>query len=91
MPLGYFLTGQHVGRREVFGAVVIVIGLGLYAYFGDPAGGNSNAPNNEWAIAIGLVVVVSVVLLLLGRGGSLTVTAAATGPSRECCSGSRPL
>ena len=79
LPLGYFLTKQHVGRREVIGAIVIVIGLGLYAYFGDPAGGNTSAPNNEWAIAIGLVVVVSVVLLILGRGGSLTVTAAAYG------------
>jgi len=79
LPLGYFLTRQHVGRREVLGAVVIVIGLGLYAYFGDPAGGNTSAPNSEWAIAIGLVVAVSVVLLLLGRGGSLSVTAAAYG------------
>ena len=40
LPLGYFLTRQHVGRREVLGAVVIMIGLGLYAYSGDPAGGN---------------------------------------------------
>ena len=77
LPLGYFLTNQHVGRREVIGAIVIIIGLGLYAYFGDPAGGNTSAPNNEWAIAIGLVVAVSVVLLRLGRGGNLTVTAAA--------------
>jgi len=79
LPLGYFLTRQHVGRREVLGAVVIVIGLGLYAYFGDPAGGNDSAPNNEWAIAIGIVVAVSVILLILGRGGSLSVTAAAYG------------
>ena len=79
LPLGYFLTRQHVGRREVLGAIVIVIGLGLYAYFGDPAGGDTSAPNNEWAIAIGLVVSVSVVLLVLGRGGSLSVTAATYG------------
>ena len=79
LPLGYFLTSQHVGRREVIGAIVIIIGLGLYAYFGDPAGGNTSAPNNEWAIAIGLVVAVSVVLLVLGRGGNLSVTAAAYG------------
>ena len=58
---------------------MIVIGLGLYAYFGDPAGGNDSAPNSEWAIAIGIVVAVSVILLILGRGGSLSVTAAAYG------------
>ena len=45
LPLGYFLTKQHVGRREVIGAVVIIIGLGLFVYFGDPAGGNENASN----------------------------------------------
>ena len=27
LPLGYFLTNQHVGRREVIGALVIIIGL----------------------------------------------------------------
>ena len=43
LPMGYFLTRQHVGRREVSGAVAIVIGLGLFVYFGDPAGGQSRA------------------------------------------------
>ena len=79
LPLGYLLTRQHVGRREVIGAVVIIVGLALFANYGDPAGGNENAPNKEWAIAIGIIAAVSVVLLLLGRGGNLTVTAAAYG------------
>jgi drug/metabolite transporter (DMT)-like permease len=79
LPLGYFLTRQHVGRREVVGALVIVVGLGLYAYFGDPATGSDTAPNSEWAVAIGLVVAASVILLILGRGGGLSVVAAAYG------------
>jgi hypothetical protein len=29
LPLGYVLTQQHVGRREVIGAVVIVLGVAL--------------------------------------------------------------
>jgi drug/metabolite transporter (DMT)-like permease len=33
LPLGYFLTHQHVGRREVIGAAVIVAGLALFAIF----------------------------------------------------------
>ena len=40
LPLGYFLTSQRVGRNEVVGAAVIVVGLALFAWYGDPAGGN---------------------------------------------------
>ena len=79
LPLGYFLTKQHVGRREVIGALVIILGLGLFVYFGDPAGGNENAPNNEWAIAIGALVALSVVLLLFGGRGGLSMKAAVYG------------
>jgi drug/metabolite transporter (DMT)-like permease len=79
LPLGYLLTRQHVGRREVLGAIVIVIGLALYAYFGDPADGGATAPNSQWAVAIGIVTALSVILLILGRGGSKSVVAAAYG------------
>ena len=44
LPLGYFLTGQHVGRREIVGAGLIMLGLALFTYFADPAGGVDNAP-----------------------------------------------
>ena len=79
LPLGYFLTKQHVGRREVLGAVAIIVGLGLFVYFGDPAGGNENAPNSQWAIAIGLLSVLSVLLLVFGGGGDLSKKAAVYG------------
>jgi drug/metabolite transporter (DMT)-like permease len=79
LPLGYFLTKQHVGRREVIGAIVIIIGLGLFVYFGDPAGGNENAPNSEWAIAIGLLTVLCALLFVFGRGGGLSMKAAVYG------------
>src|SRR5262249_38871786 len=62
LPLGYFLTQQHVGRREVIGAVVIVLGLALFALFGDPAGGRENAPGGEWAVAIAVLAAVCAVL-----------------------------
>jgi drug/metabolite transporter (DMT)-like permease len=78
LPLGYFLTRQHVGRREVVGAAVIIIGLGLFVYFGDPAGGNENASNSQWAITIALLSVLSVLLLVFARGG-LSVKAAVYG------------
>jgi drug/metabolite transporter (DMT)-like permease len=79
LPLGYLLTKQHVGRREVVGAVVIIIGLGLFVYFGDPAGGNENAPNSQWAITIGLLSVLSVLLLVFGSRGGLSMRAAVYG------------
>jgi drug/metabolite transporter (DMT)-like permease len=30
LPLGYFLTHQAIGAREVIGGAVIVVGLGLF-------------------------------------------------------------
>ena len=70
LPLGYFLTHQHVGKREVIGALVIILGLGLFAYFGDPAGGNENAPNDQWAVAIAILGAICLVLLVFaGRSG----------------------
>ena len=79
LPLGYFLTKQHVGRREVIGAIVIIVGLALFVYFGDPAGGNENAPNGQWAIAFAVLGAVSAVLLVFGRGGDLSMKAAVYG------------
>jgi drug/metabolite transporter (DMT)-like permease len=79
LPLGYFLTHQHVGRREVIGAAVIVLGLAVFAIFGDPAGGRENAPGDEWAIAIAILGVVCAVLLVFAGRGGLTARAAVYG------------
>ena len=79
LPLGYLLTRQHVGRREVVGAAVILLGLGLFAYFGDPAGGNDNAPGSQWAVVIVLIVAASAVLLSFGSRGGLAMKAAVYG------------
>ena len=79
LPLGYFLTRQHVGRAEVTGAAVIIVGLGLFVYFGDPAGGSENASNAQWAVAIGVLVALSVLLIALGSGGGLSKKAAVYG------------
>ena len=79
LPLGYFLTRQKIGRFEVVGAGVIVLGLALFALYGDPAGGKENAPGDEWAIAIGVLVAVSAVLLAFGARGGPTARAAIYG------------
>jgi uncharacterized membrane protein len=71
LPLGYFLTQQQVGGREMLGAAAVVAGLVVFMSVGDPAEGNDNAPANEWAIAVAVVGVLSALLLLLGGRGTL--------------------
>jgi drug/metabolite transporter (DMT)-like permease len=71
LPLGYFLTRQQVGRREVGGAVVVVLGLVLFTTVGDPAGGNDNAPADQWAVATLVVASLCGLLLPLGGRGTL--------------------
>ncbi len=78
LPLGYLLTRQHVGRREVGGAVAIVVGLGLFVSFGDPAGGNATASNSQWAITICLLSLLCVLMVAFG-GGDLSRKAAVYG------------
>ena len=70
LPLGHFLTQQHVGSREIGGAFVIIVGLALFTIFGHPADGNENAPGSSWLFVIVLVAIVSgVILSFAGRGG----------------------
>ena len=70
LPLGYCLTQQHVGSREIVGASVIIVGLALFTIFGDPADGNENAPGSSWLFVIVLVAIVSGVMFsFAGRGG----------------------
>jgi drug/metabolite transporter (DMT)-like permease len=79
LPLGWLLTNQHVGRREVGGAGVILLGLALFAVFGDPAGGNEDAQGYQWAIAIVVFSAICGVLLVYGRHGTLKTRAAVYG------------
>jgi drug/metabolite transporter (DMT)-like permease len=79
LPLGYFLTGQQVGRREVLGAATIVAGLGLFVIFGDPAGGRDTAPDEEWLVAAIVVAAICVVMLFVGRGGNASMKAGTYG------------
>ncbi len=79
LPLGYFLTNQAVGRREVLGAAIIVAGLALFAWFADPAGGVDNAPGSDWVASILVIGLACSALLLFANRGSLTMKAAVLG------------
>ncbi len=79
LPLGHYLTHQVIGRREVLGAAIIVLGLIGYASFGDPASGVDNAPGSDWAAAILVITLACVALLLFANRGSLSTRAAVLG------------
>src|SRR4029453_12676779 len=79
LPLGWLLTNQHIGRREVGGALGLLLGLAMFAIYGDPAGGKDNAPNDEWAIAIVVLGAICAGLLVYGRNGTPTKVAAVYG------------
>jgi drug/metabolite transporter (DMT)-like permease len=74
LPLGWLLTGQRVGRRELVGSGVILAGLAVFAGVGDPAGGRADAPDEEWAIAIAIIAVLCVAILAVGLRGTVSLT-----------------
>jgi drug/metabolite transporter (DMT)-like permease len=80
LPLGYWLTAQHVARRQVLGAGVVVIGLALFVLVGDPDAGVENASTESLLLAVVVVSAVVAVLLLSSRTqGSAAVRAAVLG------------
>ena len=79
LPLGYFLTQQTVGMREITGAAIVVAGLALFAYFGDPAAGLNDAPGADWAASILVICAACVALLAFANRGSLSTRAALLG------------
>lgn len=79
LPLGYFLTGQKITRRVVLGAAIIVVGLGVFATFADPAAGVSDAPGSDWVASLLVIGAICAALLLFANRGSLTMRAATLG------------
>jgi len=79
LPLGYFLTHQAIGSREVAGAAIIVVGLALFASFGDPAAGVTDAPASDWIAAILVIGAACAALLLFLNRGGLSLKAALLG------------
>lgn len=79
LPLGYFLTHQAVGTREIVGAGIIVVGLALFASFGDPAAGVDNAPSSDWVASVLVIGTACAALLLFANRGGLSARAALLG------------
>lgn len=79
LPLGYFLSHQKITRRMVAGASIVVVGLAIFASYGDPAGGVDDAPWEDWAVPILVIVAASAVMFMLARRATATMRAAALG------------
>jgi drug/metabolite transporter (DMT)-like permease len=79
LPLGYFLTHQTIGTREVFGAGIIVAGLAVFATYGDPAAGLDDAPGSDWVTSILVIGTACAALLVFANRGSLSARAATLG------------
>ena len=68
LPLGYWLTAQHVARRQVLGALVVVIGLALFVLVGDPDAGVDTTSSRNFLIAVVVITAIVVALLLWMHG-----------------------
>ena len=67
LPLGYLLTDQKVTRRQVIGALVVVVGLALFVLVGDPDAGVDKTSERNFALASAVIGAIVVVLLLWVR------------------------
>ena len=65
--LGVWLTGQHVGGREIAGAAFTLVGIGLFLSAGQPQGGTTHPSATTWWLA-GLVTLAFVVVLFTVGG-----------------------
>jgi drug/metabolite transporter (DMT)-like permease len=66
LPLGIKLTHQHVGRRELSGAVLTLAGIIVFLSAGQPQGGNASPDAAAWWAACVLVFGTVGALFLVG-------------------------
>ncbi len=67
LPLGVWLTNQHIGRREVSGAGFTLVGIALFLAAGQPLGGTNHPGAPTWIAACTVTLTLVVVLALVGH------------------------
>ena len=65
LPLGWWLTKQHVGPRAAGGAGATVLGIVLLTVLGQPTGGTNTPAAASWFIAGAVILCLIVILVLL--------------------------
>jgi drug/metabolite transporter (DMT)-like permease len=65
LPLGIWLTKQHIGKREGLGAVAVLVGIMCFLWAGAPSGG-TNHPSASlwWRACLGTLVLVGALAAL---------------------------
>jgi drug/metabolite transporter (DMT)-like permease len=66
LPLGVFLSGQHVGRRELAGATLTLAGIVFFLSAGQPQGGVSHPSAATWWAACLITGALIATLFALG-------------------------
>ncbi len=79
LPLGVWLSGQRIGRREVVLAAIVTAALAVFLVLSDPAAGIEDPSNSAWLIAAVAVLVPSAVLTAAGLGRGPAIKAALVG------------
>jgi drug/metabolite transporter (DMT)-like permease len=66
LPLGIWITSQRVGRREWFGAVAVLVALGVFLGVSKPEAGRVTVPTGVWIAAAVVVPGLVAALALFG-------------------------
>ena len=77
LPLGALLTDQHIGVRELGGALLTSLGIIFFIAAGQPQGGTSHPSSTSWWVAcitIGVLVFVLVGVGARFRGAAKALT-----------------
>jgi drug/metabolite transporter (DMT)-like permease len=75
LPLGMWLTNQRIGRRELAGAILTIVGIVIFLSGGQPQGGISHPSSATWWAAC--LITFALVGLLFGIGWRFTGAAKA--------------
>jgi drug/metabolite transporter (DMT)-like permease len=67
LPLGALLTNQHIGRRELTGATLTLVGIIFFISAGQPQGGTDHPSAAAWWAACLITAGLVLVLFMVGR------------------------
>jgi drug/metabolite transporter (DMT)-like permease len=67
LPLGVRFSGQRIGKRSVAGALITLIGIIAFLYFGQPQGGTSTPSSSSWSTCLIFSAGLMVTLTLFAR------------------------